>query len=415
MKFVRYLFLLLFLCGAAVAQTPQKVSIYDVDLKEQTPYLPKFLKEYEKANSQFDSHYRFRWRMSPVFDRSFKNTIRNFGTNEVRIDNETENRLLLELKRIPKEFYPYLGPKLHTLPGLSGKILDLPGIKETKHKFPERIASAFRDIEGIEYLSPGLYIFLMPEVWGENLDSIEFPNMSKKRKYPINARVDRAIMQKAMKKIKLSDFVGKNPFATANKGIRNFNAGKYTPLSAADVQAVALSFDELNKMNDNLEFLVQLISFNSVINYWDEKNGVNPNVSYLKTVVNPCQSIVRKFRWLGKYAEFQEAIGKQGFGLEDWAYTCDKTVKAYRVATLYPQGNVALKALQTGYYDKLISPYNFTREEKELQNYFMNAILAMYETTEADVDAVRPNLSLLSQKLPQAGTSYLGSPFVYNP
>ena len=35
--------------------------------------------------------------------------------------------------------------------------------------------------------------------------------------------------------------------------------------------------------------------------------------------------------------------------------------------------------------------------------------------TEADVDAVRPNLSLLSQKLPQAGTSYLGSPFVYNP
>lgn len=390
-------------------------SIYDVDMYEDLPYLQDFIKEYESENSDFDYRYQFRWNMPQTFDKGFGKIIKNFGTNEIRINNATEDRLLAELQRMPKEFYPYLGPNLHNVPGLSGKILDLPGIKETKHRFPQRIASVFKDVEYIEYLSPALYIFLMPEIWGENLESLERPKLKKQNNFHVNARVSKKLIMQAERKVLLSEYKGKNPNATAKQGMRNYTANKDTPLSGADVQAFALSLDGLNKLNKEQNFDFQMITLIPLVTYLDEKNGVDKNVSFLRTVVNPCQSIIKKIKWLGKYSQFQAAISEQGFGLEDWAYTCDKTIKAYRVATMSPKVSTAIKILRTGYIYRLMEPYNFTPEEKQEFRYFIDASIALYDTKPEDVEAVKKNLSLLKRKLPKSGTSYFGSPIIYNP
>ena len=59
-----------------------------------------------------------------------------------------EKMLLLE--NMHKEYYQYIGPYLHTVPTISEKVLNMPGIKETKNKFPTRIAPQVADIEDIE-------------------------------------------------------------------------------------------------------------------------------------------------------------------------------------------------------------------------------------------------------------------------
>ena len=61
------------------------------------------------------------------------------------------------IQSLPKQYYPYIGPYLHTVPNMSPKILNLPGIKETKNQFPERIAPQLKDIPNLEFLSPYLY------------------------------------------------------------------------------------------------------------------------------------------------------------------------------------------------------------------------------------------------------------------
>ena len=65
--------------------------------------------------------------------------------------------MLEQLKNTPKEYYPYIGPYLHTIPGISEKVLNLPGIKETKTGFRKRIAPQLADIENLEFMSPALY------------------------------------------------------------------------------------------------------------------------------------------------------------------------------------------------------------------------------------------------------------------
>ena len=81
-------------------------------------------------------------------------------------DDESNPTSMVEmydmLMMLPKEYYPYIGPMLHTFPGISDRILMLPGIKETKNKFPERIAPQLQGIEDLEFLSPHLYILLIP-------------------------------------------------------------------------------------------------------------------------------------------------------------------------------------------------------------------------------------------------------------
>lgn len=51
----------------------------------------------------------------------------------------------------------------------------------------------------------------------------------------------------------------------------------------------------------------------------------------LKDLVHPCQRLVQKIRMQGMEGEFAKIVAGEGFNPEEWAYTCDKTIKAYRV------------------------------------------------------------------------------------
>ena len=85
----------------------------------------------------------------------------------IESQEKSEEDLYRLIKTLPSYAYQYVGPFLHELPYMSERILNMPGIKETKGKFPTRIApqmQAYAKKYG-KYMSKHLYIYLMPEAW----------------------------------------------------------------------------------------------------------------------------------------------------------------------------------------------------------------------------------------------------------
>ena len=163
---------LLFLMGAMLISADivlAKTSDYDkyfrVDMNMEIPEINEYIKKLDKTYNLYDKGYESRFKMGNNFKKEFSQTIRTYGMSEGRLKNSYEDDLMELISWLPKESYQYIGPMLHQIPGMSEKILNMPGIKETKNKFPEDVAERMKGIENIEFMSPALYFILMPEIW----------------------------------------------------------------------------------------------------------------------------------------------------------------------------------------------------------------------------------------------------------
>ncbi|MBR2136403.1 MAG: hypothetical protein IJ852_00380 [Alphaproteobacteria bacterium] len=406
-------FLTFIMCLMAIPVFADEIDydhLFDIDQQEIFPLMRELEADYKKETALYDWKYNYSWNMPKVFDSEFKGHINRFGAIEKRLNNADEESLLRDLQRMPREFYPYIGPVLHTVRGLSGKILDLPGIKETKNKFPERVAAGLSHIPNLRYVSPELYLFLMPEMFGENLNSIEYPQPINRSAKKMRGRIDPRFVHKVLAATPVENFRLNGSLAKKSDGVRNYLADSDQPLSGADVKAFTATLDGLNEFRHQGSNEIEFIMADPLINFWDKKNGVDQNVAYLKRAVNPCQSIVRKVKLIGKRNEFQKIIGAQAFGLDDWAQTCDKVLKAYRVIKAPHAYISSLKMMKTGYYEKSLERLGYTPEEIQLQKYFLHAVLQMYNTDRQDIRAVMPYREELKEKLTVIGDHYLGTP-----
>ena len=401
-----------FLFVSSPVQAVDDAHIFDIDLNEKTPVLSDLLQQYNEKTSQYSWHYQFRWNMPAQFDTGFQSIIDDFGNHEKRLENANEERILQMLQRMPKQMYPYIGPMLHKVRGLSGKVLELPGIKETKNKFPTRVAKIFEDVNYLEFASPSMYIFLMPEIWEPEI-SREYPNLKiKSLQNPRKIKINPDLMAKVEKNVPASKFMQGAQMPTPKLQPRHFNADISTPLSTADVQAFINTLDGLRSFLHQNKNEMQLMGIVPLMRYYDEQNGEKPIVGYFKAAVNPCQTIVRKVQWLGKYAEFQKVVGTQGFGLDDWAYTCDKTVKAYRIFRTPISHTGFVNSVRKGLYDKMLRQYKLTPQEREMLHYQAQAFLQLYTAPKENIDAVRPFAKQLQQEFLQLGNQYGGTPLV---
>lgn len=411
MRFICF-FITLFLTLPCLAQLKEYAHIYDIDADENIPMVWRLQEEYKQRLSDYDWHYDYSWNIPPIFDKDFNKKIQRFGSIEKRLNNPDEDALLRDIKHLSPAYYPYIGPVLHTIPGLSGKILDLPGIKETKNQFPQKIASVFSDLPNIEFASPELYIYLMPQIFGEGLNTMEFPQITRQRPNIPPVRIKKEFLKNVLKQVPTSDFAVNHKSKPKSKGVRHYTATASTPLSAADVEAFVNTLDGLHKF-DSAQNKMKFISLNGLFIYWDEKNGIDKNVSFLKGVVNPCQTIARKIKWSGQRMDFQKIIGTEAFGLDDWAYTCDKTLKAYRALSQNNATISALNILKKGYAYKLINQQNYyTPQERLMHKYFIEATIQLYQSNKNDMNAVASYRQKLKQKLKNFDTNILGTPLI---
>jgi hypothetical protein len=374
---------------------------FEVDLNAPIPDLQALEKEIQKANDLYDPKYMFNWNPGLTFNAEMSRMITDFGSSETRIKSSGEDDLYEQIMNLPKEFYPYIGPHLHASFGISEKILNIPGIKETKNKFPTEIAPQLADLEDLEFLSTQLYILLMPQMWPSNQPPLERP----KKQKPLNlsTRYDPEFYAGVLKDVPDQGFGGaaRHGQVSLKDKLRTIHPTKDSPLTSADVKAFAQTLPAIKAFNSGIGF-IKLVHAGSLLDYWESKNGTALPVSGIKDIVNPCQRLALKARWAGMETEFLAAVAPQAFNLEEWAYTCDKTIKAYRLARM---SGAALSTVQA-FKSRIYNTYVQTLDPKWRENQYvlMQSLIEMYTAPRNDIlEALKNETELTKQIVPLGG------------
>lgn len=397
---------LLFLAKAAPAAMSDYKEEFEINLEADNLPAPAELEAvFNRENRYYDKKYHTVWELTGEFDRDFYARAATYGINEKRLKWEEEEQVLEILAALPREMYPYIGPMLFEIPNMSEKVLNLPGIKETKHQFPERIAEQLKDVEDIEFLSPFLYYILMPEVWPENFRKIERPQMTP---YHPKVAYDPQFYAGLKRLVPPERFM---PGAAAPKPgrsqMRTIHPTADSLLTSADVQAFARTIDAVEDWYNQGDNRYQLSRMSSML--WSYEFDRQPAVAAgLREAVNPCARLVQKARLMGQERELAGKVAGEGFTLNEWAYTCDKTIKAYRLSKISTSLMQAIRAYKSGLYDDEIN--KLSPRSRAVRYATMQAIVSAYNAPLADVAEVQKNRPLLEQKWQARGFRLAGTP-----
>lgn len=407
----KYILLFLMLFALPVkSEIPDFTKYFEVDLDAPLPDLKKLQKEYIRVTEIYEPRYIVSWDMGPVFDRVWRDVITSYGSSEKRIKATGEEDLTEIIATLPKEFYPYIGPFLHSVPGIPEKILNMPGIKETKNKFPERIAPQLAGIEDLEFLSPYLYILLMPEMWPENQKPIETPKR-RRAKIP-QTPLNQEFYDNVFKSVPNGGFGGANARGERplEDKLRTLKVTKTSPLTSADIIAFTNTLDGVLEFA-TLDNKFKLVQAGALLDYYETKNGTALDMNTLKDIVNPCQRLALKVKWAGLETEFSKSLAKEGFNLKDWALTCDKTIKAYRTILVSDGKLASLQLYKRGVYNAYIE--SLKPKWRDRQFATMQGVLEMYKTNRNDVIEALKNETAIKEKLRPFGSLMLTSPLSY--
>lgn len=409
-KLIAVLFLV-FYALPAWAWVVDYTHLFEIDLDEELPPLEELEKKYGGQESLYDKRYDYHWNIGTVFDHIFRNTIISYGSSNVRIPHENEKSLERVLALIPKEHYQYVGPYLHTVPGIPEKILNMPGIKETKNKFPTRIAKELEDMEELEFLSPHLYYLLMPEIWPSYRNADETPRARYKR---ATGRVEYSpeFFAAVKKLVPKGDYLpGATPQTPLKSKLRTIDPEKDSPLTAMDVRAFASTISDVNEFGATDYNILKIAEAGFLLEAWENDNGRGLPVVTLKSTVNPCQRLVQKVKLAGLENEFFKVVAKQGFTPKTWAYTCDKSIKAYRLVNI----NAQMINPIVEYQNKIFNvefPDSVTYEERQQQYAVMQSVGEMFRSNMTDVMEVRRERELLNSEFMKAKETLIDSPIV---
>ncbi len=399
------------MCGwsiSAQASVADFAPFFDITLEEDN--LPS-MKELEANLVQYDEYrrkYGSFYDLLGDFDQEFLITIAAYGSQEKRLKGESEDAYIEFFKMMPKKYYQYLGPVLFEVPNMSEKVLNLPGIKETKNKFPTRIAEQVKDIEDLEFLSPAFYPMLMPEAWPGFKEEIERPQMTP---YYPKVKYDEQFYASLKKLVKPEKFMpGYQQKAGKTKSdLRTIYPSKDSLLTSADIKSFISTIDAVDAWTKKAENEFMLSRVGILLTLYDREDALGKYVpGGLIELAHPCARLVQKTRIWGKERELAMLIAGEGFTLNEWAYTCDKTIKAYRVANVHRSMVFALREYQRGIYDDEINGMSlFTRNARFAT---MQAIIQAHKAPLSDVVEFRKNREAFQEKLEKHGYSFFGYP-----
>lgn len=379
--------------GAVSMADYRKSFVIDLD-NDRFPTFEELEKQFNDENKLYDPRYHSVWELLGEFDRDFYARTATYGINEKRLKWDEEEDILAIIGAMPEDMYPYIGPMLFLIPNMSDKVLNLPKIRETKNKFPERIAPQLKDVRDLEFLSPFLYYILKPEMWPENRKDIEMPQMT-----PYHPKVvyDEKFYQKIKSIVQPEKYMlgGEVRDRVTRSEMRTISPGRDTVLTSADVQAFANTIDAVEdwyRSGDNRYRISQAAAMLMTKEAEDDPT-IAPGV---RDLVNPCARLAVKVKILGRERDLAFRVAKEGFTLHEWAYTCDKVVKAYRVSLMNRHMLQALKNYRNGTYDDEID--KLSPKHRALRYSTMQALIEMYTAPLTDLQEVRKNRSLLEDK-----------------
>lgn len=316
--------------------------------------------------------------LAEFLESSYPGGVEGLKASHRQIEEDIYNAL----KRLPPIAYPYIGPYLHSVPYMSERILNMPGIKETKGKFPTRIAPQMRGYAKKygKYMSKHLYVFLMPEAWPQPereessgkgfAKTIKFksgmlPSKSLADIYGIPSPDDYRT-GKALQKIV-------RPQTPADKVTQK------SPLTEGDVEAALASLKTIRETFGENRF----DEFHTAL----RDMSLSDN-NIMEELRNPMQTLAGKIKRLPQAEQFAQTVARHGFTPDSWAITTDKIIKARRVATLNT-GDAA--GLDHWRKLKRMPPefYKMTPRDRKITLDSIRLYLDLYTSTEQNVLAVR--------------------------
>lgn len=388
MKKLALLIILSFIiCGGAIAASPADYKKYfEIDLDTPLPSLDE-IKEKNKTEDILQRFYDYSWNVGRTFDNLANKLIVSYGNSEKRLKPRHEDMILEMLQNMPKETWEYIGPYLHQVPGMSEKVLNLPGIKETKNRFPTRIAPELQNIEGLEFLSPSLYFILMPEAWPSHIKIVEDPMRDIRTSTP-KAPYRPEFFANLEKVLPFDNF---NPQATPSKKItrsdlRTVSPTKDSLITLTDIKAVARTLEKVSKLGEEEDLIYNLLTTGLLLDSWDAGDE-DISLIALKDLANPCSRLVQKFRLLGQESKLALAVSEEGFTTTEWGYTCDKTIRAYRASQMSRATALSLIAYKNDVGKKYLD--SMPEKTAKRQRLLMQAAIQMYQAPFSDIIEAR--------------------------
>ena len=307
----------------------------------------------------------------------------------VEANEKLEDDIYRLILTLPKYAYQYIGPFIHEMPYVSDRILNIPGIKETKGKFPTRIAPQMQEYvkKYGKYMSTHLYLYLMPEAWAypkREKESFQAPD----RIFPVGPDGEVDGLFNVRKRSLLSKYEMPDPAKyrsgeALKKTVRpqtpSDRVTQKSPLTEGDVEAALASFENIEQ------------AFGT--NRFDEFHTALRDMSLsdnnlMGEMLNPMQTLVDKINRLPEREKFAKTVAKNGFTPETWGVTVDKIIKARRVAKMSPA-----VALNLAAWRKLKKPpkiFNkLTPHDRQVSWDSIQLFLGMYTSTEENLFAVK--------------------------
>lgn len=314
------------------------------------------------------------------------------GVQELkRQQSKTEDDLYELIVAAPKYTYQYFAPFLHTLPYMPERILNIPGIKELKGKFPTRIAPQMRAYakKHGKYMSPYLYILLMPEA---------FPPKEREKpvlkSYSKVITIDENTTPDDFFFINNKSLLDKHPMPSPDDyRSGRFAESKNRPQTPAD-QVTAVSPVTEGDIDASLAAVTSLKKEFGT-NRLDEFHSLMRRTALFENdlheeLLNPFRVLTdRTERMPPKYRDkMRTVLAKHGFTPQSFGLTMDKILKAHRVAKMTPS-----TALTLATWRKLKAPPKafdvFSPEDKAEAWRSIRLFLDMYSTTQENLLAVK--------------------------
>ena len=400
-------------CSYAFAEIPDKEKYdqyFEIDLNTELPTYEELQKSYTDHHTVYDRKYKWHWDIGNLFDAAFRSTISIYGGTERRVKAKHEDTLLQTLKILPPEYYQYIGPYLHTVPGMSEKILNLPGIKETKNKFPTRIAKHLENVEDLEFISPHFYFLLMPEIWGEDTPR---EDEQPQKIVPLKKERNTKLYDTVRKMVPAEEFYPSEVSKPKDylSDLRTIHITENSPLTSGDIKAFLKTIPVLNELQKNDHAMAKIYSAGTLLDVWDMDNGRGLPINTLKDLIYPCRRLVQKMRIAGEDVYLRHIVAQEGFTPESWAYTCDKTLAAYRMATMNHGVSQSLKGYVLGANEKELQS-TLNAEAAEMVRLEMQAAMRLFYAPRSDVLEAYKNRELLRDSFYKAGYSIIAAPIV---
>ena len=186
---------------------------------------------------------------------------------------------------------------------------------------------------------------------------------------------------------------GAKPKEPLKSRLRTINPDANSPLTSKDIQAFARTLEALVGYSDDIYNKAKIIEAGNLLDAWENSQGKGAILPNLKDLVHPCQRLVQKIKMQGMDIEFSNIISQEGFNMEEWGYTCDKTIKAYRVLKMTRLELMTLLLYKRNVYQNQLNLYSDKIGPGIAAT--MQGIIEMYDAPIEDMLEVKKNQSLL--------------------